>query len=277
MLATEAGALLSLVMETLQMFAPGRVSSNLDILTNAIGALAGSLMVPLLQGRRWPGRVLHAWRRRFFLPGRLIDAGLWLLALWALSQLSLQTPSLIAGNLRHAFVPFWQTLADMSLFKPQQALVYMFEVAALGLFTATMVKPTQRTLPMLLAVFSAVIVLKFLAAALLLKFSVLARLLSLEALSGFAVGLALLLLLLRQPTRRPCRAALAALAGFVVAKAVYRFSDPAGMPPGIMGWPGFSESMFNVTGLAYLVSEIWPLLAAAHLLLRHLNARRAGN
>lgn len=270
MLATETGALLSLVMETLQMFVPGRVSSNLDILTNGAGALAGALLFLLTRDHRWPGRALLAWRRHSFLPGRMIDAGLWLLALWALSQLSLQLPSLIAGNLRHPFIPFWRTLADFSLFKPQQALVYMLEITALGLFTATLVKPAQRVVPMLIAVFAAAVLLKFLAAAVLLKLSVLGRLLSLEALSGFALGLALLLLLLRGPTRRPYRAAFATLAAFVAAKAVDRVVS------GAAEWPPFGENLFNVTGLAYLVSEIWPFLAMAYLLPLYLGSRRGG-
>lgn len=270
MLPTEIGALLSLVLETLQMFVPDRVSSNLDILTNAVGALAGALLFLLTRDRFWPGRTLLAWRRRSFLPGRLIDAGLWLLVLWALSQLSLQIPSLIAGNLRHPFVPFWRTLADLSLFKPQQTLVYMLEITALGLYTAALVKPAQRVVPMLLAVFAAVVLLKFLAAAALLKLSVLGRLLSLEALSGFALGLALLLLLLREPTRRPCKAALAALAAFVAAKALDRFLSGAAQ------WSPLGENLFNITGLAYLISEIWPFLAMIYLVLLYAGSRRKG-
>ncbi len=48
-LATLAGVLLSLAMEFLQIYLPRRVPSNLDLLLNAAGALAGGLSAALLE------------------------------------------------------------------------------------------------------------------------------------------------------------------------------------------------------------------------------------
>src|SRR5215510_1406171 len=42
--ATALGALLSLVIESCQMFLPARIASNLDLLTNACGAASGALL-----------------------------------------------------------------------------------------------------------------------------------------------------------------------------------------------------------------------------------------
>lgn len=78
-LATLAGALLSLCMEYLQIFLPGRVPSNTDLLLNATGTLLGALAAALLE--RW-GFVAHwsRFRERWFVPDA--RGALVLLALW---------------------------------------------------------------------------------------------------------------------------------------------------------------------------------------------------
>lgn len=83
LLATLAGALLSLGMEFLQIYLPQRVPSNLDLLLNTLGALAGALAAVLLE--RWGA--LARWsdvRARWFVPdarGALVLLALWPAAL----------------------------------------------------------------------------------------------------------------------------------------------------------------------------------------------------
>ena len=78
-LAALAGALLSLLMEFLQIYLPQRVPSNLDLVLNAGGALAGALLAALLERLgaidRW-----SALRTRWFVPDA--RGALVLLALW---------------------------------------------------------------------------------------------------------------------------------------------------------------------------------------------------
>ncbi len=78
-LALLAGGLLSLVLEFLQIYLPQRVPSNLDLLLNTAGALAGALCAALLERLgaidRW-GR----FRARWFVPDA--RGALVLLALW---------------------------------------------------------------------------------------------------------------------------------------------------------------------------------------------------
>lgn len=82
-LAALAGVLLSLLMEYLQIYLPRRVPSNLDLLLNAIGALAGAAMAALLE--RWGA--IDRWsdiRKRWFVPdarGALVLLALWPMAL----------------------------------------------------------------------------------------------------------------------------------------------------------------------------------------------------
>jgi len=78
-LALLAGALLSLVLEFLQIYLPQRVPSNLDWLLNTGGTLAGALLALLLERlgaiARW-----SRFRTRWFLPDA--RGALVLLALW---------------------------------------------------------------------------------------------------------------------------------------------------------------------------------------------------
>ena len=83
-LATLAGVLLSLAMEFLQIYLPRRVPSNLDLLLNAAGALAGALSAALLERLgaidRWSD-----FRGRWFVADA--SGAIVLLALWPVALL----------------------------------------------------------------------------------------------------------------------------------------------------------------------------------------------
>ena len=83
-LATLAGVLLSLAMEFLQIYLPRRVPSNLDLLLNAAGALAGGLSAALLERLgaidRWSD-----FRGRWFVADA--SGAIVLLALWPVALL----------------------------------------------------------------------------------------------------------------------------------------------------------------------------------------------
>ena len=89
--AALAGALLSLSMEFLQIYLPQRVPSNLDLVLNAGGALAGALLAALLE----PLGAIDRWsalRQRWFVPdarGALVLLALWPWALLFPSALPL--------------------------------------------------------------------------------------------------------------------------------------------------------------------------------------------
>jgi VanZ family protein len=275
LLTVMTGLSLSLVMEVLQLFVPGRVSSNLDILVNGVGTLVGALAAGWLKADAWPGKWLIAWRRRWFLPGWLVNAGFALLGLWALSQFSLQLPSLVAGRLHTGFTPFWEMPADWSRFNLGHALIYVAETLALGLFAATLVKPGLRGAPFIGVMIAVVLLFKVLAAAMLLKLSVLARLFSLEALLGLGLGFVLLFLLMSRGRERIYAQASSALAVFILARVSY-WAWMQATAPQISEWPPSSGSLFNITGLAYVTSVVWPILALVYLGLRGLVARHAG-
>ena len=269
LLATEGGAILSLMMETAQAFIPARDASTLDIATNACGAVLGALCQVGSAPDRFPGRLIAQGRARWFLPGRRANLGLSLLGLWALSQLGLQAPALITCSIPIHLTPMWETLRNPALFQPEQALIFMLEIASLGLFTATLLKPGRQAVPVLVVLLLAMVVLKFLAAAAFLKLAMLGRLISLEAVSGLSGGILLLAVLFRRGERARPGWAMVMLATFVFAEAAYRLGDP--QAPNILPFLApVPERLFNIAGLAYVLSEVWPLLALVYLGTRRL-------
>lgn len=84
LVAAFMGLMISGLMETVQNFLPTRVPSNLDLVTNAAGCLAGAIIgasfAPMLLDRSR----LYQLRRRWFAPHA--SQGLVLVALWPLAQ-----------------------------------------------------------------------------------------------------------------------------------------------------------------------------------------------
>ena len=87
--AAAVGALLSLCMESAQMFVPTRDASAIDLISNTAGAALGGALaaaycavIPALRAKT------GAWRRRVFLEGRGGDLGLALLGIWMLAQVN---------------------------------------------------------------------------------------------------------------------------------------------------------------------------------------------
>ena len=92
--------LLSIAIEFTQAYLPARVSSNVDVLTNSIGALWGAVAARAW-GERWLlSGELHRLRQRHFLEGARTDVAFALLALWLLTQLNADIWLFGNGDLR---------------------------------------------------------------------------------------------------------------------------------------------------------------------------------
>ncbi|BBP05642.1 hypothetical protein TPL01_17890 [Sulfuriferula plumbiphila] len=265
-----AAALFSLLMEWAQTFLPGRIAATLDIAANAAGAMLGVLLYRLLQGSKWPGRLLPGWRGRWLAAGLWSNFGLLVLALWGLSQLSLDVPSLVAGNLKTHFVPFWELPGDGYRFHPLQVLIFGAEGALASLLIASLMRHPPRQFAGWAGIFGFVLVCKLLAAALLLKGWVLPRLLSVEMMSGMVLAVLLIIWARREPAglHTQLLALLLTLAGVLQfllhSSAMRTFSGGSGAVP------------LNITALAAWVALVWPLLVLMLLWLRPLaGAHRA--
>jgi VanZ family protein len=264
-LSMVVAALVSTLLEAGQLFVPGRIASNLDIATNSLGAGLGAFLFGLVRVSRWPGSGLLALRRRWLPPSRLAEAGVLLLLVWLITQLSLYPPSALAGRLRSGFVPAWQAWMEPERIEPFAALLYALELPVFGSLLSTLARHPHRAGRSVLLTLGLWLFCKFGAAALLVKWSVLGRLLSLELLIGAAAGS---LTLLRLIEAWPKPSARAAATGFAVLLGL------------LLGFGAISSGLeistprFNVTGLATVTVLVWPWLAALYLGLWSLAAAR---
>lgn len=253
------GAAFSITMECLQLFVAARVASNVDILANSAGVALGAAVAPLVSRRSRIFVQLAALRRHWFRTGWIVNVGLLLLVLWVLAQLSLQKPGLVAGSLHDGFTPFWES--DVENFKFGVALLFALDIAAVSLFTASLLRPGQRLLRGAISLTITAILLKFLTASLLIKLVFLMRLLSLEAVLGLGIGAVAALTLIYYRAKPPPPPLLAGvLCAFILVKLIHGapFLTATGRTPNLATQP---ELLFNIGGIAYLVAELWPYLA----------------
>lgn len=99
--ATAFAIALSLTIEVVQVFLPGRIPSNVDLLCNAIGGAIGATLAVFL-GRRgiWTEK-LYRLRKRQFLDGTVVDICFLLLALWLATQFNAEIRLFGNGDVRH--------------------------------------------------------------------------------------------------------------------------------------------------------------------------------
>ncbi|HVY07400.1 MAG TPA: VanZ family protein [Burkholderiales bacterium] len=99
-LAVAAGVLLSLLLEYIQAYLPTRISSNLDVLTNSMGAFWGAIAAVAWGERVLLSGELRRLRMRYFRTGARTDVAFALLALWLLTQLNAEIWLFGNGDLR---------------------------------------------------------------------------------------------------------------------------------------------------------------------------------
>lgn len=108
--------LISAGIEFIQQFLPGRIASNLDIISNAGGAAAGSVFARLQSSRRWQ-RLWRIWRHQTLAPGSAVEWGLAWIALWFISQLDPTQPFLgVVVAPRGLPQPFTSPIENAALF-----------------------------------------------------------------------------------------------------------------------------------------------------------------
>jgi VanZ family protein len=259
-MASLAGACFSVLLESLQALLPDRNASNLDVFLNTLGTFTGALLI--LHHNRWrrAGVAIGRWRRVWFHQPVWASAGLWLLVLWGLAQFSL-LPFPGAGWLVLYLRPFDTPLGELNQINLLWFGVVFLEMAALGAFTACLLKPGRYATAMLL-LFVAAFAMKLLAATILLKLRAVGGVLSLESLAAFL--LAFWFLLNPLVSRQRWRVAVALL----VATLAVRW-----LQAHYLLWP--IASVFNIVGLAKAAASFWPYLALSVLVTAKRAERRA--
>jgi VanZ family protein len=261
--AAAFGAAFSFVMETCQLFIPGRIASTYDVLANAGGALAGA-MVFVDPFYSLATRPLGELRERVLIPGVWGDAGLVLIMLWLIAQLNPALPFFGAGNIQG------DAAGVLQLEVLQWAAVAM-SIWGFGLFVSALLEG-EGTLRVTLVLLSVALWLKFTAASLMLQPHFAEEWVSVGRVAGLAVGILLL-----APTRRFGRAGriylalILVLAGALFSKIVGAYS-PLDDFLRLFRWPYGQLASFAT--LTRFLHEAWPLMALVFLIALFLKVRR---
>lgn len=261
LLSVLAGMTLSAGMEYAQMYLPVRTSSNLDILTNTAGTLAGALIAVRLAPSAWFA-ALTQWRQRMVRQGGGADFGLALVALWMFAQVNPSLPMLgtvfISDGARLPFQP-----APAPAFAWLASMTAALNLLALGcLYLTLLLRRREAGIAVALTV-SAVAACKFLAAAVLLKSRALLLWLNAEGLLGIALGLALLALVARLPGRAvSLAAAVAAITYAALGEGLLDGRVPRGMSH-LYYWR--EGHLLTYNGLSHLIQLLFPVLLLGYL------------
>jgi VanZ family protein len=262
LLAASGGVALSAAMEYAQMYLPARVSSNLDLLTNGFGVLAGAMLAVSIAPRAWFALYPALWRMRLFHSRDGTDFGLALVALWIFAQINPSLPMLGNVFISEVARPPFATV-------PPEPFIWLESIAVslnllmLGLLLLTLLRARRHAAGALLLVMCAVALVKFVAAAVLLKSWALLLWLNSEAMLGIFAGVLLLVAASRLARLWQLRfTALVALAYLVLAHWVLDSGAPSASMR-LYQW--HYGHLLNYNGLSQTAALAFPLLLLIYL------------
>ncbi len=258
MLVTLAGAALSLTMEALQGFVPGRIASLADLLTNTAGCAAGALAAPWLRSPRFHALAAKL-RDELFLEGRVVDWGVALLALWLFAQVNPSLPLMASWRpqLLPAFLPQPFNFGEMS-----SALL---NTLAVGALLSALMQPARRFPVYFGAFLVALAATKWVSAQFLLKPGLMLDWLTREAVLGTVYGLVIAAVVARAARLRVQLGIAAGALGASIALASLvrpEVASPAGVLT-LFGWR--RGHLLSFTGLTQWLAVLWPYLALLYL------------
>ena len=265
--AVAAGTLLSvgisIGMESVQMFLPARIASNVDVITNGAGSLIGALAAPLFLPSRALGARIGALRDRLCVPGMLTDVGIVVAGLWIATHLNPWTQVFGTGHLRETFDLPVMFMHTPSRVLSAEAAVVFFNLLGIGLLLSTLLRPEIRRGFIIAAVIAAALALKMLISAVLGKPQGVWAWLTPGAVVGLMLGAILLSVVLALGHRARLTAALLcimiALAAINLAPDNPYFSLPSQLTS------GRTSHFLSFSSIFRALSELWPLLAVSYL------------
>jgi len=263
--ATLSAMCLSLTMEYAQMYLPVRISSNLDFVANASGALLGALLAAGLALRPHIFLQIHALRRHYFIEGDTANFGLALVALWMFVQINPLLPMLGNVFLRDGALSLFIATKPVP-FDWLQSMVVALNLVMLGMLLLSLLQHKRHLLTALVLVLCTVALAKFITAAILLKSWALWLWINSEALLGIAAGAALLFFSARLSHKNKLRGtALSALLYTVLAHGVMDSNAPTSIRQMYQLKYGH---LFNYNELSQTAALVFPLLLIVYLWLR---------
>ena len=266
-----AGMGLSLTMESLQVFLPGRVPSNIDLLTNAggtfIGALAGVISAPHIFRDDRVHYLVHSWLH-YGSSRVLIVPAIWPLAqiypqnylfghgqvlphfsqwLSSVLMMPVSLPFTLTGNLQLSPEQYW--LSETIITSTGMAGAILLLLCVLG--------PAAPRIRLALALFAACIVTKTLAMALLFEPKNAFVWITPGAIGGVLTGTFIVFGLIFVPSAIQRRMAMCML--LISLMTINILPDNQYFLSTLQMW---SQGKFlNFNGAAYFLASVWPYLA----------------
>lgn len=259
--ALAAGVCLSLSLEAAQSYLPARIPSRLDVLNNALGALAGAaLAAPMARWLLERGPLL-ALRTRWFTPGPRTDLGLVVLVLWLLTQLDATTLLFGAGDLRDWLAPAAPGAYAPEMFVTIEALVGFGQLVAVAALASTLAVPGLRAQAVVVVLLSAALAVKTVAFTIVFQAENVLAWLTPGALKGLLFGAPAAILIVALP--RVWRLTLAAL---LLACSIALVNLAPVNPYLVVILKLWQQGHFlNLNGLTRLVSALWPFGALIYV------------
>ena len=256
------GALLSLAMESLQMFLPTRDANVADLIFNTAGSAIGALLAVAFARSPKAGLALASARERWFLPGAAGDIGLALLAIWLAVQANPAIPLFAAMYDSAARPPAGPETADLAATIVESAQS-AFQLLGVGLFVALLMRERRHVTGAVLLLIGAAAIIKGVAATMLLNPAAGEHWLTPGVALGVVAGLILLGLAIRLP--RSVQVTLATIA--LLASLLTTVFAPdlvfARAPLGLFNGP--YGHLLNFNGLTHTVLLVWPAAASTFL------------
>lgn len=256
-IATLPALLMSVGVELAQNWLPSRVSSNLDLACNALGAVSGVLLARLA-GKRWLER-LHGWVANNIQHDASGELGMLLLALWFVGQWVPDGTVLVSGDWRGwwaAWPPDWAPRFGEPAALRLESVAVAASLLAVGLMLREILRGRWwQGLAMTLLFFLLAVSSRTVIAALMVRPGAAFDWLTLGAQTGLLVGSLLLpgACLLPAAGRRWL-----ALTALLVGMLAINLAGPN--PYGPTAQPSGTVSAFhNFAGVTGLVALLWPL------------------
>lgn len=270
---TIAGASLSFGMEVAQAYLPGRVSSNLDLITNTVGALVGAVLAARARAAPVIARRLATWRARLFVPGGEVDLGIALVALWFFSQLDPSLPLLGVVFFSTGIQAQLAGLGADNAFRFLGPVSVSLTLTSLGLMLMLLMRTHRSALAALALLVWIAALMKLVAAGILLRSEAAFLWVSNEVVWAIILGAVLVLLATLLPRRH-----VFLLCGLVLIATIALALVKPGEPQSFLSLRFFRWSdlqLMRYTGLSSAVAAAWPWAALLYLpLLRARDRRR---
>lgn len=254
--ATLLAALLSLSLESAQMFLPTRIASNVDLLSNSAGAALGAAGAMLLEVWNNP---LAGLRARVVRPGRVGDYGLVVILLWIVIQFHPSAVVFGSGNLRDVLGITPTFMHSSQAYLVGEAAVVALAMIGIALTISLLMQSRKYTMRVMLLALLLTGAAKSIAAVTITRSANWLQWLTPGVAAGLVAGAAVVALLTwLAPFARAGVAVACVAAGIAIIN--FMPDNPyQTLPPFLSGPP--STHLANFGSIARLLSQVWPFAA----------------